>query len=275
VEDARGLLDAGRLDEAVLALNDAVRSRPADIHNRVLLFELLCFQGSLDRAAKQLDVISSQSDAGTELAIDVYRGLLAAEAARRSVFHGEGLPKFVAPPGEHIEQYALLLKAIDPWGDDTGTRLEDAEDRTPTVGGQRQGKPFSSFRDADDRVAGVIEVFHGADYLWVPIDQVTRLEITPPRKLRELMWAQAKLQVGEQRIGDVFVPALYVDSYLHSNGEVKLGRVTEWEALHDAMVVGAGRRTFLIDGEEVGLFELGDVIFAPPSAPEDLANGRG
>lgn len=94
------------------------------------------------------------------------------------------------------------------------------------------------------------------------LDQVASLEVMPPRKLRELMWAQAKLQVTGQPIGDVFIPALYVDSHLHPSDHVKLGRTTEWEAVHEAMVIGAGQRTFLVDGEEVALFQLGAIAFA-------------
>jgi type VI secretion system protein ImpE len=269
--NARELFDAGRLADAVQELNQAVKARPSDGGLRIFLFELLCFQGALDRAAKQLDVIAAQSgNAGVELAVQVYRSLLAAEDVRRAVFHGDALPKFITPPRPHVERYLLLLKKMRSASqEEIGAMLEQAEEESPSIAGERGGQPFSSFRDADDRVAAVLEVFHEGEYLWVPFDQITRVDITPPKKLRELMWVQARLQVGNQPTGDVFIPTRYTDSHLHPNDNVKLGRLTEWEALHDRMVTGMGQRVFLVDGEEVALLDLGGASFAvqPARAP--------
>jgi type VI secretion system protein ImpE len=269
--NAKALFEAGRLADAVQELNQAVKSRPSDAGLRTFLFELLCFQGALDRAAKQLDVIGGQSgDPGIELAVQAYRSLLAAEDQRRAVFHGDALPKFITPPRAHIERYLLMLKKLRSASEEEITgMLEQAEEESPAIGGERGGQAFSSFRDADDRVAGVLEVFHGGEYLWVPFDQITRVDITPPRKLRELMWVQARLQVEGQPAGDVFIPTRYTDSHLHQDDNVKLGRITEWEALHDRMVLGMGQRVFLVDGEEIALLDLGGVSFAgqPAGAP--------
>src|SRR5438128_2688391 len=102
MKDARTLFDAGRLGDAVAELTESLRLRPADTGLRTFLFELLCFQGDLDRAEKQLGVLVHQSgDARIALAVQVYGQLLAAERLRRDVFHGQALPKFVTPPGEH------------------------------------------------------------------------------------------------------------------------------------------------------------------------------
>ena len=266
--NAKALFEAGRLSDAVQALNQSVKAQPSDTGLRTFLFELLCFQGAMDRAARQLDVIASQAVApGVELAIQAYRALLNAEVQRRDVFHGDALPKFITPPGAHIERYVVLLKKLQ-WAtaDQLSALLAEAEDGLPDVTGERGGKAFTRFRDADDRTAGVLEVFNEGEYLWVPIDQIVRLEITPPRKLRELMWVQARLEVVGQPAGDVFLPTRYTDSYLHASENVKLGRITEWEALHDCMVVGHGQRVFLIDDEEVSLLDLGSVsISASPT----------
>jgi type VI secretion system protein ImpE len=263
MQGARALFEAGRLTDAVHELTEQVRSRPADAGLRTFLFELLCFQGDLDRARKQLGVMATQiSDPGIELAVQVYEQLLAAEGTRRDVFHGDALPKFVTPPGEHVERYLILLRKMTAPAAEVAALLEQAEEASPEIGGERKGQRFSSLRDADDRVAGVLEVFHGTDYLWVPFDQITRLEIEVPTKLRELMWARARLQVADQPEGEVFIPALYVDSYRHEQETVRLGRSTEWEAWQDQMVIGSGQRVFLVDGQDVSLFDLGDVGFA-------------
>ena len=91
---AKQLLDQGRLGDAVEELTRALRDKPLDRQARVFLFELLCFQGAFERAAKQLEIMVTQSaDATTGLAIQVYKDLAASEVARLSVFHGSGLPK--------------------------------------------------------------------------------------------------------------------------------------------------------------------------------------
>jgi type VI secretion system protein ImpE len=272
MSNARALFDAGRLNDAIQDLNQTIKARPGDAALRAFLFELLCFQGDLDRAAKQLDIIASQSgDPGIELAVQVYRGLLNAEAARRAVFHGDALPKFIVPPRPYVERYVMLVKKLKSGGSDEeiGALLEQAEDELPAIAGNRSGEAFSSFRDADDRVAGVLEVFHEGEYLWIPFDQIRQLDITPPKKLRELMWVQAKLDVEGHPTGDVFIPTRYTDSYLHADDNVRLGRITDWTALHDRMVIGQGLRMFLIDGEQISLLDpsAAKITLEPAATP--------
>jgi type VI secretion system protein ImpE len=259
---AKKLFDQGRLGEAVEELTKALREKPLDGHARVFLFELLCFQGAFERAAKQLEIIAAQSrDANTELAIQVYRDLAASEVARLAVFHGKGLPKFLAPPPPYVEQYVMLVKQMADGAGDVGEQLGKAEDATPAIAGRAGERAFAGFRDADDRVAPVLEVFSGGEYLWVPFEQITRLRIIEPKRLRELVWAPATLEACGQDPRDVFLPVLYVDSWLGHRDEVKLGKMTVWDAIKDQVVVGAGQRVFLLDDQDASLLELGEVEF--------------
>jgi type VI secretion system protein ImpE len=90
---AKELLDAGHLDAAIEQLNQEVKSHPTDSRQRTFLFELLCFAGDYQRAARQLDVIGQQQAA--EVGVQVYRDILVAETARRRLF-AEGLrPRFL------------------------------------------------------------------------------------------------------------------------------------------------------------------------------------
>jgi type VI secretion system protein ImpE len=256
------LLDAGRLDEAVQELTQQVRNRPADTRLRVFLFELLCFEGEFDRAGKQLEVIASQGDGmDTELAIQVYRDLIAAEKTRQQVFHNGALPKFLLPPPPYADQYVMLVKKLAKTPREAVSLLAAAEEQFPAISGQLGDRSFSTFRDADDRVAPVLEVFHGANYLWVPIEQIRRLQVSEPKSLRDLIWAHARIETYEESVGDVFVPALYVDTPASRDSQVRLGRLTEWQAVDDQLVYGAGPRVFLVDNEETSLLELRDVRF--------------
>lgn len=54
------LFQAGRLDDAIQALNAEVRDNPTDAKRRTFLFELLCFSGDFARAEKQLDILEAK-----------------------------------------------------------------------------------------------------------------------------------------------------------------------------------------------------------------------
>ena len=82
--DAGALFRAGRLDEAVAAATDAVRKAPADLGPRLLLAELLLFQGSLERIDTLLDAAASL-DPSAGIGVAEFRQLLRAEIARRQL----------------------------------------------------------------------------------------------------------------------------------------------------------------------------------------------
>lgn len=264
---AKELLDAGRLSDAIEELNQEVKSQPANAHLRIFLFELLCFQGAYDRAQKQLDVIATQSgQVGTDLAVQVYRNLLQAEKTRQQVFQDGTLPKFFQTPPAYIDRYVVLAKKIQHAPDEIGEVLAQAEEMSPAVSGRMNDQAFASFRDSDDRVGPILEVFQGSDYLWLPWEQIKRLEISEPKKLRDLIWIHARIESHEQVLGDVFIPALYVFSHQHENDRVKLGRMTEWQSIAEQMVVGTGLRLFLVDEREFSLLGVRQLEFQPLEA---------
>jgi type VI secretion system protein ImpE len=78
----------------------------------------------------------------------------------------------------------------------------------------------------------------------------------PPKRLRELLWLPAVIELENQPRGEVFVPALYVNSHLHPNDSVKLGRMTEWNAVQEQIVTGSGQRVLLADDDEHALLSI-------------------
>ena len=80
------LFQAGKLDEAVEAQIKQVKSKPTSTEFRTLLFELLSFQGQLERADKQLEVIAQQ-DENANWATQVYRNLIKAETDATEALH--------------------------------------------------------------------------------------------------------------------------------------------------------------------------------------------
>ena len=100
------LFQQGRLSDAIAAAIQEVKDQPGDLSRRTLLFSLLCFDGDLERARKQLDVVGNQA-ALTEA--PAYSNLLAAEETRRQVLADGLRPKFFEEPPQRLEKH---LQAI-------------------------------------------------------------------------------------------------------------------------------------------------------------------
>lgn len=260
--EIKELLDSGRLDEAVEGLNQRVKSNPTDNRLRVSLFELLCFQGAFERAAKQLNVISTQAGKiETEAAVQLYHNMIAAEGIRHQVFNDTALPKFFLPPPGYVDRYVVVVKKIVERAENLADLVAEAEEAFPALKGQLDDRGFEGFRDGDDRIAPILEVIQGSSYLWLPFEQIKRLEITKPQKLRDLIWTHATLETTDKVEGDVFLPVLYPGTALQKDPQVRLGRMTQWLSLDDKLVYGVGQKTFLVDDREVSLLDIGSLEF--------------
>ena len=263
--DAKQLFDSGHLQAAISQLTADVKASPRDLRNRIFLFELLCFTGDWQRAERQLDAVAQVSgDATVELGIEVYRGILRAEASRRQLFQGESRqPKFLSEPPPYT---ALHLKAlteiIEQHFDQAETSLKESSALRKNLQGQIDDTHFNDFKDGDDLIAPFLEVIVRADYLWLALEDIVRLEIRPPRTLRDLLWIPGKVELREQQTIDVFIPVQYYGSSDHAEDPVKLGRMTVWENVGEETNLGKGQRTFLIDGDERSLLEIRKVEFA-------------
>jgi type VI secretion system protein ImpE len=262
-------LDAGDLDGAIDMATNQVRTNPLDSQQRTLLFELLCFAGEFERAERQLDVIGSQ-DVKAEIGVQVYRNNIAAERERQRLF-SEGLqPHFLVEPPAYVDTH---LGAINRRREgnlaEARALLDRAEEERPALTGSLNGRPFQDFRDYDDFVGPVLELIVRNEYVWLPFEQIKRIELNPPKHLRDLMWASARIEAADGTIGEVYIPALYVNSGRHEDNQVRLGRMTDWKQLGEDLYVGAGQRLFLVDGEDKALLEVRAIEFNSAGSPAE------
>jgi type VI secretion system protein ImpE len=260
------LLDEGRLAAAIEAAGAELRSRPGDRGLRTALFEMLCFAGELDRAGRQLDAIEHLDGGPTAvLGVQLYRGLLDAERRRASLFAEGVRPRFMLEPPESV---SLHLEALDlvreGRPDEARARLDRAEEAESPRSGTSGEATFQGFRDADDLLAPVLEVFAPAGYCWVPWEQVQFLEVEPPKTLRDLLWCPARIASFDGQLGEVYLPTLYPGSSAHADESVRLGRRTDW-ADSGGIVRGLGLKTLLVGDDARTLLELRDVRFDPPA----------
>lgn len=255
----KALLDSGRLAEAIEAATAEVRARPTDVTARTTLFELLCYAGEWDRATRQLNALGGpETDPKLQAGVQVYHELIDAERKRSALF-GEGLrPRFIlAPPPEVLTRLDALASLIANRPDDARAAIERAEPLHSPTAGDADGLAFADIRDADDLLAPVLEVFTRTGYFWVPWSQIQYLEIAPPTRFRDLLWAPAKLASLDGQLGEVFLPALYPGTAADTDDAVRLGRKTEWiDDAGGAIVRGRGRKLLLLGDEARTIADL-------------------
>ena len=231
---AQSLYQAGRLGDAIEALGAELRSNPTDTQRRTFLFELLCFAGNYDRAAKQLDILSQggqQAAMGTLL----YQSALHAERTRQTMFAENTLP--LSPPP------------------------------TAPVGGTLNGKPFGAITDGDPRVGARLEIFAAGQYTLMPIEHIESVRMQAPKRLRDLLWAPALVRTAPSfkgmELGEVLIPVMAPGSWQDEDDAIRLGRSTAWIALEDGREAPIGQRVLRVDDEEIPLLEIRDLVLTP------------
>jgi type VI secretion system protein ImpE len=221
----------GQLQLAITALGDELKKQPLDAKRRTFLFELLCFAGEYDRASKQLDILSDASKEATAGAL-LYRSALHAEKTRQEMFTKNELP--------------------------LGTTH-------PAPSGTLNGEEFTTLEDADPRIGAHLEAFIAGSYTWIPLAYVESVEMQPPKKLRDLLWAPAILHTTEdfrlQDLGEVLIPVLAPLSWKHPDDAVRLGRASAWEEDEKYGAVPFGQKLLMRGDEEVPFLELRNLTF--------------
>lgn len=229
------LFQAGRLDDAIQALNAEVRDNPTDAKRRTFLFELLCFSGDFARAEKQLDILGSEGR-NAEMGALLYHAALHAERTRHDLFSKKQYP---AP--KNAVANAQLSVSIN-------------------------GKPFHTLKDGDPRIGTNLEVFAAGSYMWIPFSLLTSIEIDAPKRLRDLLWLPARVRTSEKyedrELGEVLLPALTPFAGQHADPAVRLGRATVWEESDEGEEIPVGQKILLADDEEWPILELRNVQIA-------------
>jgi len=249
------LLKAGQLSAAVERVAGEVKAKPADAKMRTFYFELLCLTGDLDRAGKQLNVLAAPS-VDCDLAVAIYRGAIHAEMERRSFFHGGQSPRVLVETPYLLSQ----LQAVERHaaGDFPAARisLQSAEELRGEVHGTLNGKAFSDLKDADDLLGPFLEICMEGRYTWIAWESIRTLGLPPPRHLRDLVWAPASIELHSGAHGEVLVFCLYVDSYLHADEEVKLGRRTDSKEDSKEFTIALGQKLVTTTEADYGILEV-------------------
>jgi type VI secretion system protein ImpE len=259
---AAELYRSGELDAALAAAVDAVKTRPMDLDARCLLVDLLCFDGQIERADKQLEAME-KLDGSLARGVQLYRQILRGELARKEVFEAGRVPELLSPPDATVEHLLRGLVGLrEARGAEALAAYSAAESDRPKCAGTAGTAAFSDMRDLDDRFAGIVELI-AADgrYLWCRSDELAQVSFPPPACVRDLIWRAADITLRDGREGQFFMPVLY-PSPPNATAALKLGRETAWSGDDQSPITGAGQRVFLIDEADEGILALTVLDFA-------------
>lgn len=259
MNEAKAQLDAGDLSGAVETALNAVKAKPTDVTARTFLFELACFSGDWERAEKQLDVIGHQ-DNNAMIGSLIFRQNLKAERDRLRLFSDSQKPEFIMTPPDYVIGLLMANNRLREGNlKEARELLDTVEEQRPAISCKINGEEASDFRDYNDLTSCVFEVIVKDTYVWLPMEQVEKIEFIAPKSLRDLFWLQAKVETVNGTNGEMFFPALYANSFKSDNDQVRLGRMTDWQDAGEEIFIGEGMRMFWYDGKDKPILELNTI----------------
>lgn len=262
MNDAKLQLDAGNLGLAVEHALNLVKTNPTNASARTFLFELSCFSGDWDRAEKQLEVIGHQ-DVNAMIGSKIYQQNFKAERDRMKLFSDGLKPEFMTQTYPYIDDLLAANNRVRE-GNIAEAReiLDRVEEERPAFPCKVNGEGFSDFRDYNDLTMCIFEVIFKDSYLWIPFEQIQKIEFFKPKTLRDLYWIQAQVELKNGTNGEMFLPALYSGTWKSGNDQVRLGRMTDWRDLGDDVFVGEGTKLFWMDGRDKSILDIETLEFA-------------
>jgi type VI secretion system protein ImpE len=254
-------LDEGDLAGAIAAAIESVKKNPTDVSARIFLFELSAFSGDWDRAEKQLDAIGHQ-DGNAAIGSLIYRQNFHNERERMNVFEHSSQPGSITQMPAYVGD---LVQAVDHVrrGETAQARelLDKIEEERPAFAVEIDGTKFEDFRDYNDLTMCVFEAFLKDNYVWLPFEEVVSVEFLERKSLRDIFWPQAKVELTNGSVGEMFLPALYVNSWKSDDDQIRLGRAVDWRDRGDEVYQGEGVRLFWMDGKQKSALDVQTIRF--------------
>ena len=258
--NAEELVQAGEVEAALSALQQRVRSHPADSELRIFLFQLMAILGQWKRALTQLEVIHDL-DNDTWPLVHTYREAINCELHREAVFLGKSKPLVLGEPQEWM---ALLIEAqqCHVRGDIENFLNLNAQafEQAPTVSGKINDEPFEWLADADQRFGPVLEIIFNGQYYWAPLQTIISLRTEQPTDLRDLVWLPAQVTWTNGGENMVMLPARYPLIFGVGN-EYLLSRKTDWQDKGQDVFEGIGQRLLASEETEYPLLAVRSIEF--------------
>lgn len=262
---AAELIRAGRVNEALTALQGEIRQNPADGRLRVFLFQMDCVLGHWDKALTQLQVVASLN-AETMLLAQIFRPVIACEMLRREVFAGKRTPLIFGEPEEWIGLLVQANALIAAGRHEAAAELRNrALEAAPATGVQVDGQSFEWLADADSRLGPLLEVVLEGKYYWIPFGRIARMELEKPSDLRDLVWSPVRFTWTNGGAVSGHIPVRYPGTENAEDDALRLARKTSWTEAAPGCFLGLGQRVLATDSSEHPLLECRMIEMTPPS----------
>jgi type VI secretion system protein ImpE len=271
------LLREGKLDEALAALTQEVRAKPADAKLRTFLFQLLAVNGQWERALTQLNV-AGELDAGALAMVQTYREAIRCEVLRAEIFAGKRSPLVFGKPDEWV---ALLMQALALTAAGKHVAAADLRERALEAAPATSGviaiakagasdarlppdeTTFEWLADADSRLGPVVEAIFSGRYYWVPLHNIQRIDVEPPADLRDVVWMPAHFVWANGGDSVALIPTRYAGSEASRDPLIRLARKTDWNETATGTYLGLGQRMLATDAGEYSLMDVRTITLAP------------
>jgi type VI secretion system protein ImpE len=261
MNDAKLLLDSGNLKGAVDAALALVKSNPTNEAARIFLFELSCFAGNWERAEKQLEVIGHQ-DTVAMVGSKIYQQNFKAERDRINFFENGTRPETAMKAPEYVEDLIKANELIRLGKTGEARLLLDQIDvNRAAFKCTVNGDGFSDLRDYNDTTMCVFEVIIKDSYVWLPFEQVEKIEFFERKSLRDVYWPQGKFELTNGTSGELFFPSLYVNTWKSDDDLIRLGRSVDWRDLGNEIYAGEGARIYTMDGKDKSILDIKSIEF--------------
>jgi type VI secretion system protein ImpE len=257
------LLRQGKLDECLAAVEQKVRSAPADPKLRIMLFQVLAVMGQWDRAQNQLQVAAGMDQANLLMA-QVCKQAILCEHLRNEVWAGKRSPLILGEPEEWLSWMVQAL-AMSAKGqhEGAGELRGKAFEAAPAVAGSivvgdggEPPQPIEWIADADERLGPILEALVDGKYYWIPWQRIALVRIDKPNDLRDTVWLPAQFvwTAGGQSVG--LIPSRYPGSESKQfDAAIRMARKTEF--IDDGgLERPVGQRLLATNIGEFGLLEV-------------------
>lgn len=268
MNNAKLQLDAGNLKEAVAAALELVRSNPTNATARTFLFELSCFSGDWDRAAKQLEVIGHQ-DMNAAVGSLIFKQNFKAEKDRMAVFAEGEQPGIMAQVPTYVEDLIGAVSSVrEGKTGEARLALDNVEEDRPAFPCKINGTGYGDLRDHNELTMCIFEVILKDTYMWVPFEQVKSVKFLERKSLRDAYWAQVEVEMTNGTAGEMFMPTLYVNTWKNADDQIRLGRAVDWTDAGDDIYVGEGSRLYSAEGTDISIHDIELIEFEHPETTD-------
>jgi type VI secretion system protein ImpE len=248
------MLQEARLTDCIAHLEAQLRDDPLNVDFKSSLIELLCINGELERADKQLNNMV-QKHPDFLIGASNLRQLIHAEQSRQDFLIGKSVPSLFTKSDAHIEAFMKLRVEINQ--DDPQSISQSAlelEEKRPEVTAQLNEQTVNEFRDLDDTLGGFIEIF-GTDgkYYIAQLKDIEYIHFKPVSSIIEQVWRRVELSIKDGPCGEAHIPLVYANSVTDAE---KLGRETDWQEQAPDVMTGVGQKMWFVNDQALPMSDF-------------------